>query len=242
MRRGWLLVVVLLVFVPSAHAQTRYSLVHGCYALSSAGGTALTGGEHIRMQATTLGRYLLYREDSTFLAAQDDGSVSADADPSPAADWEVKPAGAGLFTLAPQSATDRVLSVPAGGAGALADPPAAGDAARIKFTPATGCAVYPEAALDATGRPARSSTSFGRVGGLVEGHMHWMTFEYLGGQFHCGRPWHPYGIRYALPDCSSVEGPQGTAAPVPNFLNYRNPAPPHHTNRDPPPNGGSGRN
>ena len=24
--------------------------------------------------------------------------------------------------------------------------------------------------------------------------MHWMTYEYFGGKFHCGRPWHPYGI------------------------------------------------
>ena len=59
--------------------------------------------------------------------------------------------------------------------------------------------------------------------------MHWMTFEYLGGNFHCGRPWHPYGIPYALPDCSSIEGPQGAAAPFQNFLNYGNPAPPHDT-------------
>jgi microsomal dipeptidase-like Zn-dependent dipeptidase len=122
-----------------------------------------------------------------------------------------------------------VLSVQDGGAGALADPAAAGDAARIQFVPASGCADYPEAELDATGTPARGKASFGRVGGLVEGHMHWMTFEYLGAKFHCGRPWHPYGIEYALPDCSSIEGPQGTAAPFQNFLNYGNPSQPHDT-------------
>ena len=59
--------------------------------------------------------------------------------------------------------------------------------------------------------------------------MHWMTFEYLGGNFHCGRPWHPYGIPYALPDCSSIEGPQGAGAPTQNFLNFGNPASPHDT-------------
>src|SRR4051812_20740576 len=213
----------------AAAAPTRYSLVHGCYALKAANGQALTDGEHVRMQATTLGRYLLYRPDSTFLAAQDDGSVAPASEPSPAADWRVDPAGSGLFTLTPQSASGRVLSVSPGGAGSLADPATAGDAARIQFVPTDGCAVFPEAALDASGSPAKGDTSFGRVGGLVEGHMHWMTFEYLGGKFHCGRPWHPYGIRYALPDCSSVEGPQGTAAPFQNFLNYGNPAQPHDT-------------
>ena len=57
------------------------------------------------MQATALGRYLLYRPDSTFLAAQGDGSVSPASAPSPAADWRVEPAGSGLFTLSPQSAS-----------------------------------------------------------------------------------------------------------------------------------------
>jgi hypothetical protein len=56
-----------------------------------------------------------------------------------------------------------------------------------------------------------------------------MTFEYLGGNFHCGRPWHRYGIPAALPDCAEIEGPQGAAAPVQNFLNYGSPVAPHDT-------------
>jgi hypothetical protein len=99
----------------------------------------------------------------------------------------------------------------------------------VRFAPAQGCAVFPEAELNATGTPATNPLPFGRVGGLVEGHMHWMTFEYIGGNFHCGQPWHPYGIAYALPDCSSVEGPQGSAAPVQNFLNFGAPESPHDT-------------
>ena len=59
--------------------------------------------------------------------------------------------------------------------------------------------------------------------------MHWMTFEFLGKRFHCGKPWDAYGIEAALPDCSSIEGPQGTAAPLQNMLNYGNPAQPHDT-------------
>ena len=99
----------------------------------------------------------------------------------------------------------------------------------VRFRAATGCAVYPEAGLDAAGTPSRGATSYGRVGGLVEGHMHWMTYEFLGGRFHCGRPWDRYGIPFALPDCSSIEGPQGVTAPMQNFLNYGNPAQPHDT-------------
>ncbi|MCW3048608.1 MAG: hypothetical protein JWO74_2892 [Solirubrobacterales bacterium] len=213
----------------AADTPTRYSLANGCYTLTRADGQAVAGAERVRMQATALGRYLLYRPDRTFLAANDDGSVSPAGAPSPAADWRVAEAGGGAFTLSPVSAGGRVLTAGTGGAGALADAATAGDAAHLRFAPADGCAVYPEAELDATGTPAKADVSYGRVGGLLEGHMHWMTYQYFGGRFHCGRPWHPYGIPYALPDCSSIEGPQGVAAPFQNFVNYGNPAQPHDT-------------
>ncbi|MFL5841090.1 MAG: hypothetical protein ACJ77Z_11645, partial [Thermoleophilaceae bacterium] len=168
-------------------APTRYSLQGGCYALQDASGNAIAGGEQTRMRATTLGSYLLYRPDRTFVAAQPDGSLAPAAEPSPAADFKVEDAAGGAFTIAPASAPKQQLTV--------------------RFAPGQGCAVFPEAELDATGAPAKGAFPFGKVGGLVEGHMHWMTYEYLGGNFHCGRPWHPYGIAYALPDCSSIEGP-----------------------------------
>src|SRR3954454_21080450 len=122
----------------AASQPTRYSLVHGCYALSG-----VAGGEHIRMQATGLGSYLLYRPDSTFLTAREGGSVSPATEPSPAADWKVEPAGAGVFTLTPKSGNARLN--------------------QVHFTPADACADYPEASLDASGRPARAATEFGRV-------------------------------------------------------------------------------
>src|SRR6266550_3088690 len=112
---GSVLAALALLATPSAsgaaQAPTRYSLVHGCYALTTADGRSLTDAAHVRMQATALGRYLLYRPDSTFLAAQGDGSVRPASEPSPAADWLVQPAGRGLFTLSPRSASGRVLTV-----------------------------------------------------------------------------------------------------------------------------------
>jgi hypothetical protein len=190
---------------PAGAATTRYSLAHGCYTVGT-----VPGAERVRMQATGLGRYLLYRHDRRFVAARPDGSVGVAATPSPAAEWRVSGRRGGPFTLRPVSG----------------DPPTLRS---VRFRAATGCVVYPEAGLDATGTPSRGATSYGHVGGLVEGHMHWMTYQYFGGRFHCGRPWDRYGIPFALPDCSSIEGPQGVAAPMQNFLNYGNPAQPHDT-------------
>ena len=82
----------------SAAAPTRYTLANGCYALQGPSGQVIAGADRVRMQATTLGSYLLYRPDRTFLAAQGDGSVAPAPEPSPAADWRVREAGEGTFT------------------------------------------------------------------------------------------------------------------------------------------------
>jgi hypothetical protein len=205
-------VAVVLVFaglaaVPAtAAAADRYALAGGCY-------SAPPVAEQVRLKATALGRYMLYTKDAKFLAAQDDGKLAPADAPSPAADFAVEEAGGESFRLVPQS-TGRPV-------------------ATVTFTPAQGCAEFPEAELQAEGTPSKGETEFGRVGGIVEGHMHWMAYGYFGGQFRCGRPWHAYGIQAALPDCADKEGPRGTAAPLQNTLNYGNPAQAHSTENYP---------
>jgi hypothetical protein len=222
------LVAVLIGVAPSGAHADRYSEPGGCFTLASAtSGTPAPAGTQLRFQATDLGSYLLYTTSGQFLAAGG-GTVAPAAQPSPASDWVVEDASGGGFTLSPKSAPDQLMALN-GSSLVMVPRSGAGDATRINFTPASGCAVYPEANLDATGTPARGETPYGQVRGLMDGHMHWVNFEYLGGNFHCGRPWSPYGIPYALPDCSSIEGPQGAAAPMQNFLNYGNPVSPHDT-------------
>ena len=226
------LAVALALALPGSAAgqtPTRYSLAGGCYALQAASGKAVAGAKRLRLQATALGHYLLYRPNRTVLAAGEGGSVGPAAQPSPAADWRVAAAGGGAFKLSPLSDRGRVLALARDGRLTVVPRAAAGRRARFSFAPARRCARYPEARLSATGKPSKGATPFGAVGGFLEGHMHWMTFEYLGGNFHCGRPWHRYGIPYALPDCSEIEGPQGAAAPIQNFLNFGDPAAAHDT-------------
>jgi hypothetical protein len=43
------------------------------------------------------------------------------------------------------------------------------------------------------------------VSGTVDAHAHITAFEFLGGHFHCGRPWSPLGVAAALPDCGDVQ-------------------------------------
>ena len=66
---------------------------------------------------------------------------------------------------------------------------------RLKRT--KGCAAYPEAGVDVTGKPHAGVTSYQEVRGYVDAHTHGMAFEFLGGDAHCGKPWDRFGAPYA---------------------------------------------
>ena len=260
-----LLLVVLVAmgaFAGDAQAQDRYSLAGGCYALKSAAtgkfvakgadgryrASAGSAGaaEPFRMQATALGRYLLYGAQRDYMAAgsasplpepglplpvpglpvastaADGDPVKSAAAPSPAADWAVDGSG-DAFTLA---LGDERLAVD--GSGALVMRSGGGDRARFAFAGRGGCPEYPEIALGVRGAPSTGASSWGEVRGLVDGHMHMMAFEFLGGRIHCGRPWHPYGVASAMVDCPDHE-PGGTGAAAENALSYGDPTHRHDT-------------
>src|SRR5215212_9408971 len=194
----------------AASGANRYSFAGGCYTVTASGGKPVA--EQVRLKATALGRYMLYTKDRAFMTAQSDGSLKPAEEPSPAADFEVAAAGA-AFTLKPQSTTTSV--------------------ATVTFAPAHGCATFPEAPLNASGKPFKGPTAYSAVKGIVEGHNHWMAWDSFGGHFRCGKPWDAYGITYALPDCEDRYGPQGSAAPIQNTLGYGNPAYTHDTSNWP---------
>jgi hypothetical protein len=169
---------------PAAHKQTltRYSLVHGCYALRSPSGAPIAASEGpVRMQAAALGIYLLYGPKANYLTS----GLTSVSTPSTATEWRVDGSATSGFTI----------TNAAGGA-----------AIPVSFVPAGGCATYPEADLDATGPSFAGASPEGNVLGTVEGHAHVTAFEFLGGDWHCGRPWSPFGAPYALPaSCASDE-------------------------------------
>ena len=211
--------------------------------------------EPFRMQATALGRYLFYGRKGDFMAAGERQTVTvpgvpapvpvpvpvpvpglpvavaaaADpvqsaATPSPAADWRVDSAGGAFAISLPGSG--RVLATD--GSGRLIAAPRGAGRARFAFAPRGGCATYPEIELDVTGAPARGASPWSEVSGLIDAHMHMMAFEFLGGRAHCGRPWHPYGVTYAMVDCPDHE-PRGAGAVVENTISYGNPVGFHDT-------------
>jgi hypothetical protein len=194
-------------------ASSRYELVNGCYGLrsESRGRLVATDTGPFRMQATDLGRYLLYGRKRDFLTGSGD-RVEAAPRPTAAADWRVEVDG-DAFKLTLPSA-NRALATSSAGDLVLVATPQAG---RFTFQRAEGCPAFPEIDVNATGTPGGNPIGYGEVSGFLEAHMHWMAFEFLGGDAHCGRPWHAWGVEQALVDCPD-HYPNGSTAVLENAL------------------------
>src|SRR5215207_1186326 len=225
------------IAAPAAGAVDIYSFANGCYVLKdvSAGryvvkdstgyatsATAVAAATPFRMQATALGRYLLYGPDGLMPATGLLNSISGNTQPGPAADWRVQDV-AGRLTLVSVS-TGKELGVNALGKLVQAGP----GAARWGFTPASGCAKFPEVEVNVIGTPLKGASPTARVRGFLDDHIHLGAFEFLGGRFHCGRPWSPYGVTVALVDCADHQ-PNGAAAVVENFISTGSPVGTHNT-------------
>jgi hypothetical protein len=151
--------------------------------------------------------------------------VSAD-EPSKAADLEIVDAGGGAFTIT-LPATGRVLTASPSGELAFAAPPA-GESAKFAFQLKSGCATWPEADINVTGAPVKGETFFSEVRGFIDGHLHTMAYEFLGGRARCGRPWHRFGVTKALVDCPDHE-PGGYGAILENVVSHKSPGATHDT-------------
>lgn len=177
----------------------RYDMAGRCYTIGTADGRYLTksAGAYsldgdadaavpVHFQATELGHYLLWDADQQFVTH--DGSAADE--PSEAAEWTVD-GTSDDFTI-----DESLLGVT--------------DGWRFRLT--TGCPEWPEIELDVTGAPFAGVSSIQETRGYIDDHMHEVTMNFLGGGIHCGRPWHKYGVVYALKDCADHSTTQGYLA------------------------------
>ncbi len=183
---------VLAVGTPAAHGttMTRYSLAGGCFSVATSAGPV--AADPLRFHATRLGEYLLLGSADDFLAEDASGTITRVATPGPHAEWRVEP--------------DLTLVNVASGH----------ERHGVTFSPARGCAVFPDAQPNVRGPQPGRAPRTGEVRGTVDTHGHIAAFEIFGGDWHCGTPWHPYGPAYALPDCTSKR--QGTNGAVADLL------------------------
>ncbi|MBW3663457.1 MAG: hypothetical protein KY469_10190 [Actinobacteria bacterium] len=210
----------------------------------------------LHLQATRLGRYLLATNEgpdtayedgwwdvrgyvtapTDFVAGAIPGAAAIATEPSPQGDWEIVATG---------DDPDRKVEVEAGetqsyhvrlpesdggyALGEFAFHHVADDDLTDDDPNGSGCANWPEISTDTVGEPAPNPDGpAAAVQGFFEAHVHGMAFEFLGGEVRCGRPWHPYGVEYALVDCEDHE-PGGHGAVLEIVVSGGDPVAGHDT-------------
>jgi microsomal dipeptidase-like Zn-dependent dipeptidase len=219
----------------SATATDVYSYANGCYGLrdqttnrfvardgTGYAATAATIGAAtpFRMQATALGRYLLYGQVGAMPSTTQLNGIAPTTTPGPRADWRLHNVSGKLRIISLSTGKD--LGVGAGGRLTQV----AASPARWRFVATTGCSRFPEVQVNVTGQPFKGSSPTARVRGFLDDHIHLGAFDFLGGRFHCGRPWSPYGVTVALKDCPD-HFPNGAGALVENFISNGSPVGTH---------------
>jgi hypothetical protein len=175
-------------------AVSRYSLVHGCYTVRVGAARRPIAGGPFRMQVAALGIYLLYTPNGRFLTT----GLRTVSTPSRATLWRANGSAKRGFTITNLATRARLP---------------------VRFRSASGCARYPEAGVDATGSAFKGPSPEAAVQGTLEGHAHITAFEFFGGDWHCGRPWSPYGAPYGLP-ASCAPDQQGSNGQFEDFLDW----------------------
>ncbi|HZJ07840.1 MAG TPA: hypothetical protein VFD59_20625 [Nocardioidaceae bacterium] len=214
--------------------QNRYAMAGGCYSLQladsglwvtrnddgySADKERRANAERFHFQATDLGKYLLFDAQEEFIARTSgplaDGEVESAEQAGPSSDWTVNRRGTSyLFRL---RNTGNAL-----GTNEAGDLATAQSGERFNLRRTTGCAKWPEVAVNVAGRPFRGTSNIQEVRGYLDAHTHGMAFEFLGGEVHCGRPWHKYGVTAALVDCEDHQL-DGSGAVLENVLRTGSP-------------------
>jgi hypothetical protein len=219
-----------------SHATTPediYAMARGCYSLKSRGNgkwvAATTSGyaankstadsaERFWFQATDLGTYLLWDTRAKFVSGSSSTTASAAKSPSPATEWKADQASDG-FTFS--TASGRTLGTNSSGTVVTN--------AKTTFVlqKASGCGSWPDVSINVSGAAFGGKTNYQEVRGYVDAHTHGMAFEFLGGDVHCARPWHKYGVTYALKDCPDHALLNGSGAVLENFLRHGSPVGTH---------------
>ena len=144
-------------------------------------------------KATGLGTYMLYAPNGTVF-----GVAGPTTQPGPTTEWEAR------------IDRNRNLRLTSTANGQRLGP--------LALARATGCTPYPEAGVNATGKPFKGTNADGTVAGFADLHLHITANMRAGGEVIYGEPFDRFGITEALGHDADVHGADGSDDVTGNLL------------------------
>ena len=91
----------------------------------------------------------------------------------------------------------------------------------LNFVELEGCADFPEVAVNAYGdRDALKGNVDLPVRGYIDAHTHISSYEFMGGKFMAGEPFHRFGVEEALKDSAHLHGKDGSLDLIGNLYTF----------------------
>ena len=216
----------------AARGVTGPQLANGCFALQSAATGRFVGaaGDGYRAdqpstagataffwKPATLRSYLPQDQAGRLLGVRPAGAVGPDETPGPETEWTLVRRSRGAVAL--RSTTDgRQLGTSPTSQLVLLGPKARGPAGLFALVRDRGCTPFPEARVNASGRPFRGTNRKGDVFGFADMHLHITANQRAGGAVISGEPFDRYGIAMALGHDADVHGADGSEDVTGNLL------------------------
>ncbi len=92
------------------------------------------------------------------------------------------------------------------------------------------CKPFAEVSLNVEGDRAKLKTdSTQPIRGVVDAHTHITSYEFVGGKFVHGAPFHRFGIEHAMGSCEHIHGPNGKLDLIGNLFSHNDPSAQHDT-------------
>jgi len=101
----------------------------------------------------------------------------------------------------------------------ILNPTNSGSETHFRLVPKSDCTPFPEAQLNTTG-DVPGGDAAQPVRGAIDPHTHITSYEFMGGKFLHGEPFHRWGIETALRDSKEIHGPDGALDIIGNLMGY----------------------
>jgi len=190
--------------------------------------TALADAAHFFFKPTSFNHFLLTDRDGRYLASHLPAEISAGRYAGEFAEWEItaKDIGNGDYGFKFRgTALDRGLKHNYTDGGLyffdLLNPSNDNSEKKFKLVAQTDCTAFPEVTTNVSGDTEQLKGNHNTpIRGWIDPHTHITSYEFMGGKFMHGKPFHRWGVEEALKDSKDVHGPNGSLDLIGNLYAY----------------------